>query len=66
MNYMKGNIKRYNARRGYGFIQCEDGNEVFIHRAALPPETSLNKGDTIQFDVEASDRGPQAKNIKKM
>jgi cold shock protein len=62
---MKGNVKWYNTRKGYGFIQCEDGKEVFVHRSALPTDLSLNDGDAVQFDVESSDRGPQARNVKK-
>ena len=63
---MKGNIKWYNARKGYGFITAEDGKEVFIHRTAIPAETSLNEGDEVQFEIENSERGPQAKNVKKL
>ena len=65
MNNMKGNIKWYNARKGYGFITGEDGKEVFVHRTALAVEASLNEGDAVEFEVETSDRGPQAKNVKK-
>lgn len=65
MNNMKGNIKWYNARKGYGFIQGEDGKEVFVHRTSLPMEMNLNEGDAVEFEVETSDRGPQAKNVKK-
>ncbi len=65
MNNMKGKIKWYNARKGYGFIQSEDGKEVFVHRTALPMDTSFNEEDAVEFDVESSDRGPQAKNVKK-
>ena len=63
---MKGNIKWYNARKGYGFITGEDGKEVFIHRSAIPSETSINEGDEVQFEIENSERGPQAKNLKKL
>ena len=63
---MKGTIKWYNARKGYGFIQKEDDKEVFVHRTALPPETYLNEGDQVEFEIEESDRGPQAKNVKKL
>jgi len=62
---MKGTVKWYNARKGYGFILGEDGKEVFVHRTAIPGDLSLNEGDAVQFEVEASDRGPQAKNIQK-
>jgi len=63
---MKGNIKWYNARKGYGFITGEDGKEVFIHRTAVPTDASLNEGDEVQFEIESSERGPQAKNVKKL
>lgn len=62
---MKGNIKWYNARKGYGFIQCDDSKEVFVHRTALPMDTTFNEGDAVEFEIETSDRGPQAKNVKK-
>jgi CspA family cold shock protein len=65
VNNMKGTVKWYNARKGYGFIQCDDGKEVFVHRTAVPMETSLNEGDAVEFEIETSDRGPQAKNVKK-
>jgi CspA family cold shock protein len=62
---MKGTVKWYNARKGYGFITTEEENEVFVHRTAIPMGTYLNEGDAVEFDVEDSDRGKQAKNIKK-
>jgi CspA family cold shock protein len=62
---MKGTIKWYNARKGYGFIQAEDGKEIFVHRTALSTETSLNDGDSVVFEIEDSDRGPKAKDVKK-
>ena len=65
VKYMKGTVKWYNARKGYGFITGEDGKEVFVHRTAIPSEISLNDGDSVQFEVETSDRGPQAKSVKK-
>lgn len=65
VKYMKGTVKWYNARKGYGFITGEDGKEVFVHRTAIPSELSLNDGDSVQFEVETSDRGPQAKSVKK-
>ncbi|MFW6174008.1 MAG: cold-shock protein, partial [Elusimicrobiota bacterium] len=50
----------------YGFIEGEDNNDVFVHRTALPLGTSLYEGDKVEYDVEETDRGPQAKNIKKL
>jgi CspA family cold shock protein len=63
---MKGNIKWYNTRKGYGFITGEDNNEVFVHRTSIPTDISLNEGDKVQYEVESSERGPQAKNVKKL
>ena len=62
---MKGNVKWYNAMKGYGFIQCDEGQDVFVHRTAVPTELSLNEGDTVEFETETTDRGLQAKNLKK-
>lgn len=63
---MKGTVKWYNARKGYGFIEGEDGKDVFVHRTALPSGIFLNEGDKVEFEVEESDRGPKATNIKKL
>jgi CspA family cold shock protein len=62
---MKGTVKWYNPRKGYGFINSEDNKEVFVHRSAIVADTSINDGDEVEFDVEKSERGPQAKNVKK-
>ena len=62
---MKGTIKWYNARKGYGFIQSDDNKDVFVHRSAIPMGIDLYEGDNVEFEIEDSDRGPQAKNLKK-
>ena len=63
---MKGTVKWYNPRKGYGFIEGEDGKDVFVHRTAIPTGIFLNEGDKVEFNVEDSDRGPNAKDIKKL
>ncbi len=62
---MKGTVKFFNAQKGFGFIACEDGTEVFVHQSALPEGLELNEGDAVEFDVEEGDRGQKAANVKK-
>jgi cold shock protein len=62
---MKGTIKWYNTRKGYGFILGEDGKEIFVHRSSIPPEMQLTEGDKVEYEAEDSDRGKKAVNIKK-
>jgi len=63
---LKGIVKWYNARKGYGFIQGEDGKDVFVHRTAIPMGTFLNEGDSVEFEIEHSDRGPKAVDLRKL
>ena len=63
---MQGTVKWYNARKGYGFIQGEDEKDVFVHRSAVPAGTFLNEGDKVEYEVEETDKGQQAKNLKKL
>jgi len=60
---MKGTVKWFNARKGYGFIQCEDGKDVFVHRNDIPLEIELNENDKVDFKIEKSERGPKATNV---
>jgi CspA family cold shock protein len=62
---MKGTVKWYNSYRGYGFIQSEDGKEVFVHKSSIEMETDLYEDDPVEFEIEESDRGPKAMNVKK-
>jgi len=62
---MKGTIKWYNDMKGYGFIECEDGNDVFVHRTAISMGIILSEGDQVEFEIEDSDRGQRAINVKK-
>ena len=63
---MKGTIKWYNNMKGFGFIVGEDGKDVFVHRTAIPMGTDLYEEDMVEYDIEESERGPKAKNIKKL
>ena len=62
---MKGTVKFFNEMKGFGFIACEDGKEVFLHQSALEEGVTLHEGDAVTFDVEEGDRGPKAVNVKK-
>lgn len=63
---MKGTVKWYNARKGYGFITGEDGKDVFMHRSAIPDGINLNEEDKVEYEVEETERGINAKNLKKL
>jgi CspA family cold shock protein len=58
-------VKWYNEYKSYGFIEIEEGKDVFVHKNALSEGTILNEGDSVEFDIEESPKGPQAINIKK-
>jgi CspA family cold shock protein len=63
---MKGTVKWFNERKGFGFIEGEDEKDIFVHRTSLEEGTLLNDGDQVEYEVEASERGPQATNVKKL
>ncbi len=63
---MKGTVQWFNARKGFGFIQGEDGKDVFVHQSAIPMGVFLNEGDQVEFEKEDSDRGPRAVNVRKL
>ena len=64
----RGIVKWFNDRKGYGFISQEDGNDVFVHFSSIEATgyKTLSEGDTVDFDIEESDRGPEAKNVNKV
>ena len=65
---MKGTVKWFNAKKGFGFISDEDGNDVFVHFSALNMEgfKVLEDGDSVEFDVIDGEKGPQAANVTKL
>lgn len=63
---MEGKVKWYSDMKSYGFIQTDDGKDVFVHRNALSPGVILREGDSVEFDIETTDKGPQATNVKKL
>ena len=62
---MTGRVKWFNAEKGFGFIEREDGDDVFVHFSAIQGTgfKSLNEGDEVSFDIVDGDRGPQASNV---
>jgi len=63
---MKGKVKWFNEKKGYGFITTEDGKDVFVHFSAIQSEgfKSLNEGDEVSCEVTQGPKGPQAANVK--
>ncbi len=65
---MKGTVKWFNAKKGFGFISDEDGNDVFVHFSALQMDgfKVLDEGDQVEFEVIDGDKGPQAANVTRL
>ena len=64
---MKGKVKWFNAEKGYGFINGEDGKDIFVHYSHVQQEgyKSLEEGQEVTFDTVDSDKGLQARNVEK-
>ncbi|MFC1753884.1 cold-shock protein [Thermoproteota archaeon] len=62
---MEGNVKWFNAQKGYGFIKGDDGEEYFVHHKAMAEGTDLNENDRVTFDAVETERGKQAQNVQK-
>ena len=62
---MEGKVKWFNAEKGYGFIEKDEGGDVFVHFSAIQDEgfKTLEEGQTVEFDVTEGSRGPQAANV---
>ena len=62
----KGTVKWFSNEKGYGFIEREQGDDVFVHFSAITMDgyRSLQEGQRVEFDVEQGDKGLQAKNVQ--
>jgi CspA family cold shock protein len=61
----KGKVKWFNSEKGFGFIEREGGNDVFVHFSAINMEgyKSLQEGAEVEFEVVDGEKGPQAANV---
>ncbi|MGD1968747.1 MAG: cold-shock protein [Desulfobacterales bacterium] len=62
---INGTVKWFNDRKGFGFIEQEDGPDVFVHHSAINAGgfRSLSEGDRVSFDIEQGQKGPAAANV---
>lgn len=63
----QGTVKWFNAEKGFGFIEAEGENDVFVHFSAIQGDgfKSLDEGQKVEFEIVDGDRGPQAANVVK-
>ncbi|SES22281.1 cold shock domain-containing protein [Salisediminibacterium halotolerans] len=65
---MQGKVKWFNAEKGFGFIERDDGDDVFVHYSAIDQEgfKTLDEGQDVEFEIVEGTRGPQAANVQKV
>lgn len=65
---VEGRVKWFSDSKGYGFIEQENGPDVFVHFSSLQMEgfKTLNEGDQVEFEITQGPKGPQASNVTKL
>ena len=65
---MIGKVKWFNADKGFGFIETEEGKDVFVHFSSIQSDgfKTLEEGQSVEFDIVQGNRGPQASNVVKL
>ncbi len=65
---VKGTVKWFNNKKGYGFITPENGNDVFVHFSAITGEgyKSLEEGQAVEFEIKEGPKGQEATNVAKI
>lgn len=69
MSSITGIVKWYNQEKGYGFISCNEGNDVFVHHSQIKEkgnDKDLHEGENVSFSIETGDKGPMAINVQKL
>jgi len=62
---VKGTVKWFNEKKGFGFISREDGDDVFVHHTSIQGEgfKTLREGQSVEFEIQEGPKGPQAVNV---
>ena len=65
---MLGKVKWFNAEKGFGFIETEEGKDVFVHYSAIAMDgyKTLEEGAEVEFDIVEGAKGPQATDVKRV
>ena len=59
-----GTVAKWIGDRGFGFIKCEDGKEIFVHNSDIQGKSILREGEKVEFEVTQGDKGPRAAKVK--